>query len=279
MDPLLFEILTLKRPAIYAGDEALRSWLAPVLTWFPLRTEVIRDKDGELKALIVDVPGDEQGILFACHLDTVHYSFGKQHIQIIDQVVSLHPSEESECLGADDGAGIWLLLRMMELQVPGTYIFHADEEIGCLGSHWLAREQPEWLAMFKHCISFDRSGTTDVITHFNGVRGCSDKYARHLADNLNSHLKNYTLNPCTFGGSTDVARYLGIIPNVTNVSTGYLFQHSAKETLDMVYLNELLAAAVAIFGNGHHVNFPKLIEIHTMLPSDGTSRIESQCSC
>lgn len=40
----------------------------------------------------------------------------------------------SNCLGADCTTGVWLILEMIKARIPGIYVIHNDEEIGCIGA-------------------------------------------------------------------------------------------------------------------------------------------------
>jgi hypothetical protein len=245
VDQLLKEILSLKRPSVEPEEEARRTWLPRVLSWFAEPPLQLRDSTGHLKALLVTISGEGEKTLFCCHLDTVHDGNGMQRVVERDGLIS---TPNGECLGADDGAGIWLLLSLIAARVPGTYLFHADEEIGCLGSRWLAAFEPAWLCGFQRCISLDRPGMRNVVTHFCGQRGCSDAFASRLAGRLNAHLPGHALSPSDRGGLTDVIEYIGLIPEVTNIATGYLGQHGPQETLDANYLTGLRHALLSVFG-------------------------------
>ena len=48
-------------------------------------------------------------------------------------------SDNNECLGGDDGTGVWLMTKLIEAGVPGRYIFHRAEEVGGRGSGWIER--------------------------------------------------------------------------------------------------------------------------------------------
>lgn len=44
------------------------------------------------------------------------------------------------CLGADCTTGIWIMLQMIEANVPGFYIIHTDEEVGRKGAESISNE-------------------------------------------------------------------------------------------------------------------------------------------
>ena len=235
----LSDILTLKRPSHRAQD-----WLDKATRWLPPDAIPHQDEDGDIMALSVQIGGNP-ATLYCCHLDTVHDTAGRQTLATGNAPGHLI-TPDGECLGADDGAGIWLLLQMIRAAVPGTYLFHLGEESGCIGSRWLAANQSSWLRHYHHAISFDRPGVSDVITHFLGRRGCSPQFAQWLSDGLNPALKDYTLSPSSRGGSTDVCQYIGLIPEVTNISIGYRHQHTPDESLDLNYLLTLRDAIIRL---------------------------------
>ncbi len=197
-----------------------------------------------------EIPGSSVPTLFACHLDTVHTHSGYQQVRALRGRSGALHTPDGECLGADDGAGIWLMLEMIAAHVPGTYVFHVGEERGCQGSRWLAAHHHDWLAQFQRAIGFDRPGTTDVVSHFAGTRGCSPAFVMDLSCQLSAHLTGgYELAPCRTGGLTDVRHYIDLIPECTNISVGYHQQHRREEWLDVTYLTALRWAVLEVFGD------------------------------
>lgn len=177
---------------------------------------------------MVIVPGDST-TLFSCHTDTVHRDSGKQVVQY-DANIDCAYVDGKDPLGADNTAGVWLLLEMIEAKIPGTYLFHWGEERGCIGSRALAQKEDVWLRGFERAIAFDRRGTSSVITHQHGDRCCSALFGTALALALGN---GYTLD--STGLYTDTASYMALIPECTNVSVGYDHEHSPAETLDLAH--------------------------------------------
>lgn len=178
--------------------------------------------------------------LFSAHTDTVHRAAGTQGL-IHDATLEIVYKDDDEPLGADDGAGVWLLLEMINARVPGLYVFHRAEEIGGKGSTFIAAKAPELLTGINRAIAFDRKGTRDIITHQAGGRCCSDGFAKALAGEL--FMKHA---PSSYGVFTDTANYTHKVPECTNVSVGYEREHTAHETLDLEYLFELREAVMEV---------------------------------
>ncbi|MCP4342899.1 MAG: hypothetical protein GY799_29455 [Desulfobulbaceae bacterium] len=148
-----------------------------------------------------------------------------------------------EILGADDAAGIFIMLRMIENNIPGTYIFHADEEIGCVGSSALADGEYtidgyDLLTDYDVAIAFDRRGTQDFIHRQLGQEMCSGAFQFELCKRLNTGtILNYR---GAEGCITDTAMYADLVPECINLSVGYYDEHSEDERLDYGHLCALL---------------------------------------
>jgi len=186
--------------------------------------------------------GVNNRVLFSCHTDTVHYTGGRQTV-ILDRGYLRRRMRANDCLGADDGVGVFLMLEMIDAGVPGYYIFHTAEEVGALGSKALARSSEDVLRTFDYAIAFDRRGTKDVITHQYRGRTASDAFATSLAAMLNRAGLEYA--PSNRGIFTDTASYSDIIAECTNVSVGYYNEHTSNECVDVAHVGALLGALLA----------------------------------
>lgn len=181
--------------------------------------------------------------LFSAHTDTVHPKHNPDYRQklLIDQAGILS-AEGKQQLGADNGVGCWILMNLIMANVPGTYIFHRAEEIGGKGSTFIADKAGEHLgATYDRAIAFDRKGTTSIITYQSCERGCSDAFALALAEGLN--LGHEMDDGGTF---TDTRNYFDHIPECTNISAGYMNEHTFNETLDTAYALRLVRACLAL---------------------------------
>lgn len=223
----LVEMLCTRRPAFSKSERRfIRKYLSP------LGMEI--DDFGNLSKRIGRAP-----VLWSCHTDTVHRKGGHQKIEIGRNdkgvnIARIHPNADSNCLGADDTAGIWLMREMILANVPGLYIFHRAEEVGGLGSSYIAKETPNALCGIKYAIALDRRGTDSVITYQGYGRGCSDAFARALAQGI-----GHGFYPDNTGIFTDTANYMDIVPECTNLSVGYDHEHTARETLNLDHLFRL----------------------------------------
>lgn len=185
----------------------------------------------------------KNNILWTSHIDTVHWS-DKERIKqdvYIDSFGTAFVDEQQDCLGADDGSGVWLMLEMIKANCFGTFIFFRGEEQGCIGSTAFAEENEDYLKGFTCAIAFDRKGTTDVITHQRSSECCSSEFAKGLSKVLGMKYK-----PDNTGVYTDTAEFMHLIPEITNLSVGYVNQHSHRETQDLKFLVELRDRLISI---------------------------------
>ena len=235
---LLEDLLKTPRGHGTAGELAIGRMLNEVY-------QCVEYQDDKKEALAYVRKVGESKILWSCHIDTVHAdSAGIEQDIIFDlEDTMLAMADGKQPLGADNGAGVWLLLEMMKAGVPGTYVFHRGEEKGGIGSDGMAMHWDEKLIDgHTHAIAFDRRGHTDVITHQWGGRCCSEKFANQLCT-----LLGMGYEPSDRGSFTDTANYTTLIPECTNVSVGYNDEHGPNESLDIQHLIELREKVVEVF--------------------------------
>lgn len=233
----LLEILSWARPHDSAIERAFcREYLDPI-------PGVVTDAFGNRMLTI----GAKPRVVWSCHVDTVAAFGGQQEVGIDGLgIARLCNGKPGMSLGADDGAGVWIMLNMIAAGRPGLYLFHRGEEQGCLGSRWIRRNNPELLTNIDAGIAFDRAGFHDVITHQSFGRTCSDAFAASLASALNDLNRDFRYKPDDTGVFTDTNEYAGIVPECTNLSVGYRGQHGPGETLDVDHCEKLLAAMLEL---------------------------------
>ena len=195
--------------------------------------------------------GDKPSTMFACHLDTATSArTDVKHVFDGDLI----KTDGTSILGADDKAGVTILMYMIENNIPGLYYFFMGEEVGCLGSKKVAeshKEKPlDWI---KKVISFDRRGTSSIITYQCSSRCCSDEFGNALALELNKAgldvgnkdmVFDYKNDPT--GLYTDSAQFTKIYPECTNISVGYKGEHSFKEEQNIIHLEKLAESVLLV---------------------------------
>lgn len=215
--------------------------------------------------------------MFTAHLDTVG---GDVPINVIieeknGKETGLIKTDGKSILGADDRAGIVILLYMIEKNIPGFYLFPVGEEVGCIGSGKLTKYLVEnsekgkitlksddgkniereidipknnIYKNIKKVISFDRMGYSSIITHQMDQRCCSDMFGNALATELNKHGFSFDLDDS--GVYSDSAEFADIYSECTNLSVGYFAQHTKDETQDIEFLESLCDACTKVnWGN------------------------------
>lgn len=176
---------------------------------------------------------------FTCHLDTASKSQVVINHRIDKNIIS---TDGKSILGADDKAGMTILLYMIEKKIPGLYCFFIGEEVGCIGSGKASEE--EIFKSYDKMISFDRRGTKSVITHQSSRRCCSEEFANKLSNELNRYGLN--MSPDDSGVYTDSAEFTDVIPECTNISVGYYKEHTVMEHQDIEHLIKLCVAVTKI---------------------------------
>jgi di/tripeptidase len=218
----IISMLSYRRPA---GSATEMKFITKFL--MPLGAKM--DKHGNWCLQIGDAPT----VLWSSHTDSVHRTEGFQKIDFDGKYITLPVNSKSNCLGADCAAGVWIMTEMIRAKVPGLYLFHFGEEIGCIGSRAIVDKEPERLSKIKAAIAFDRKGIDSVITH-QRQRTCSDAFGESMAAQLPSRFK---LDPT--GVLTDTKQYRTLVPECTNISVGYYNEHRPHESLDVGHLIEL----------------------------------------
>lgn len=186
-------------------------------------------------------------VMWACHTDSVHSQGGTQQLRYDPKygIITLADGETSNCLGADDAAGIFVMVEMIKRGVEGVYVFHRDEESGGGGSTHFAKHSKHIYEHCKMCISLDRYGYDSVITH-QGGRCCSDEFANDLAAALNDQHELFAFVKDSGGLFTDSANYTDDIPECTNLSVGYFGHHREYEEVSVPHLLRLVDALSVI---------------------------------
>lgn len=234
----------------YNPKDVRATFLSLVTETYPYGTEeevmkympqdLTRDEFGNYYKIIGD-----SDTMFTSHLDTasrtkdrvglVSYTKGKDEFICTDG---------TSILGADDKAGVAVMLYMMAHEVPGVYFFFYGEERGGIGSGKVAvnHEKYPFLKKMKKCVSFDRRNYYSVITAQMSVECCSDEFATSLCKELNKSGLKLNLDPT--GVFTDSANFTDIIGECTNVSVGYFNEHTHDEVQNITYLEKLAVACV-----------------------------------
>lgn len=235
---VLERALSIKRRADSWGETGFVAWLARRLPITAI--DMAGNLHVDLRACRAGAGANKT--LFVAHTDTI--SRGRGGLNAIVKDGHLWKTDGKDTLGADDGAGVALLCGLIKAGVPAYYIFTRGEEVGGHGSKYLADSWPDLLVEFDRAIAVDRKDVFSVITHQFAGRCCSTLFGEALADALNE--RGMLMMTDDKGVYTDTAEFMEIIPECTNLSSGYYNEHSERETLDVEYLQHLLAAMLTV---------------------------------
>lgn len=152
--------------------------------------------------------------LFVAHMDTVGEADVGVKLKVKNGILS---RRGSKVLGADDKAGVDILLKNIE---DINFCFTVDEEIGCLGATALLSHEP-FLDMVERtpcAIEYDRRNNADLIAY--------------CGTDLIQKVESLTHYKKAEGLFTDVTQWEDIIPSV-NLSVGYYGAHTGNEFLSI----------------------------------------------
>lgn len=202
-------------------------------------------KEDEFGNLFINI--GESDVMFTSHLDTatsalttVNHVFDKNIIK----------TDGKSILGADDKAGVTVMMYMIEQKVPGLYYFFLGEEVGCIGSKKVAGKlKEEKIEGINKVISFDRRGTTSVITYQSSQRCASDKFGEALGKALNDADETFSYKNDPTGVLTDSVQFIKIYAECTNISVGYQSEHTFSESQDIEHLEKLAKACCKVDWN------------------------------
>lgn len=235
-------ILSWIRPANSTQEENFVLWLVERIR--NLGYEPVQDGFGN-----VWVEHQNSSTLFTAHTDTCHSVRLVEQFQnlLFDEelgIASLENPEHGYVLGADDGTGIWVMLQMLQAQVPASFVFYREEEVGGRGSHWSATNEPDRYARYNRAVSFDRKENHSIITHQGGGRCCSEEFSDALGLQLEPHGVEFRSD--TGGTFADSANLTDLVGECTNLSVGYNYEHSCSEYQDLSFLQTLVPALIKV---------------------------------
>lgn len=180
------------------------------------------------------------------HMDCVVTWKGNRTITQIDDV--LYGEEvltKDRCgLSADDGAGIYAALEILNL-VPNLKIcFTTEEEIGAVGAEQAAYNI-DFFADVSYFLQADRRGKSDLIYHTNCIDVCSKEFLKKINKSMKKF--DYAKECGTF---TDVGVLVEEFKiSGCNISCGYSKEHTVNESLNIKWLENCINFMLDIIEN------------------------------
>lgn len=252
-DEMLISILRTKRAHMSKGDFNFRAWLTLQLQRFGFPPTIL------VEGCLLVRTDPKSDTLFSCHIDTCHNTADSDDLTGQDLAydpafgdILLPHGTKSSCLGADDGAGVYVMLRMIQAKVPGSYLFHTGEERGGIGSYAVLRSKTAILDEFSRAIAFDRAvqrGENPEVIHTQGGRSCASLEATTAlcaALNKSTAIFEKPYIPSAKGSFTDTRVYADVIPECFNVGVFYARQHTPQEWLNVAGLEQLVKACLEV---------------------------------
>ena len=193
--------------------------------------------------------GENTQTMFTAHLDNRCKNEETVKIKITtndDNGEEFISTDGNTILGADDKAGVTVLLYMIHNNIQGLYYFFIGEESGCIGSKNLYSkfDEIDYLKNIKRCITFDRKDINSIITHQSDIQCCSMKFAKALQKEYDRFDINLELD--STGIWSDGAEFIDKIKECTNLSVGFYNEHENSEKQNISYLNRFCDASINI---------------------------------
>jgi hypothetical protein len=186
----------------------------------------------------------ESDVMFTSHLDTATSALSPVKHVIEENIIK---TDGTSILGADDKAGVTIMLYMIKNNIPGLYYFFLGEEVGCIGSKKVAEVQKkEKIEGINKVVSFDRRGTSSIITHQTSRRCCSEEFGEALSKQFNEVESTFDYKNDDTGVLTDSVQFISIYPECTNISVGYYSEHTFSERQDIDHLTKLAEACLKV---------------------------------
>lgn len=253
-DPLLVQILSTRRSHGSQGDTNFRMWLFNYI-----KSTLSLPATIEVEGNILVQTDPKSTVLFSCHVDTVHSkaeSTGQPQQLAFDPAFGhlfLADKKTSDCLGGDDGCGVYILLKMLKAGVKGKFIFHTGEERGGIGSTAFVKKRAKFCEDLEMVVAFDRAVRTnenpEVILAQGGQKCASTEFGEALCKELNKVDFDLPYVVSHKGSFTDSKVYRNSAPECVNIGCFYQHQHGPDEYVDVIGLEKLVKAACQVEWN------------------------------
>jgi hypothetical protein len=187
----------------------------------------------------------ESKTMFCGHLDTYCTEYKRVYHVISGDTIKT----KNSTLGGDDKAGIVIMIKMIEARIPGLYYFFRGEEgktspIGTWGSKQALKTYPDLFKKYDRCIAFDRRGFDSIISQQMYGECCSSEFVKELEKQMTENGLKYEDD--ITGMWCDSGVFMEVIPECTNISVGYLNEHTLYESQDIVHLEKLVDVCLKV---------------------------------
>lgn len=198
------------------------------------------------------------------HTDTVH-SFEKDRLIYMhgdnlfamakNQTTSSYSYYKNDSLikqvgvGGDDRAGIYTAILALRDFDDIKAAFFRFEETGCNGSE---KAEMDFFADCNFVVQCDRKGSSDFITHTNGIKIASKEFEEDMKPIIEKF--GYSI---VRGVSTDVGqlKHNGLEVCAVNLSSGYHDAHTDRETINISQLENCYDLVKEMFSQKGEIRY------------------------
>ena len=179
-------------------------------------------------------------IALVAHMDVIYT--GREEVQVFyDPRHNVLWSPQG--LGADDRAGIYAILKILQRGFKPTLIFTTEEETGGVGARKFIQDYPQPLTKLKYIVELDRQGSSDCVFY-----DCNN-------ENFTEYIQSFGFVR-NWGTYTDICE---ICPKWkiagVNLSIGYLQEHSLGEHLRVSWMNITIKKLIKLLEDVQNAEF------------------------
>jgi putative aminopeptidase FrvX len=251
----LIELLNIY--GISNNEAPVRDYLMPILE--NLMDTATVDDYGNLIGVRKCGTGAGATVLLSAHMDTVRGVRADKKVIERDGIFSATlPDGKRGILGADDRAGIAIILNVLE-HIPESFngvikvAFSREEEIGCIGA---SNMDKSFYKDVNLAIVVDRNGNRDIVV------GCSNAFCSDAVGDFMEEVSQVAGMDykCVEGGISDAVVFSENGVNSINLSAGYFYEHTEREFVSIFNMEDtstLILQAISLI-NGFYKQFGKV---------------------
>lgn len=177
-------------------------------------------------------------VILVAHMDTVFKTPKYVAYDIKKGIMSAKTG-----LGADDRAGIYSILNIVESGYRPSILFLEDEEVGCIGAKWFITNKSAKSLKGNFFIELDRKGKDDAV------------YYDCINSDFSDYIESFGFKP-QYGAYSDISV---ICPSFdlagVNLSIGYYDQHTPNETLNINEMEDTIEKVKNILDQPNDIRY------------------------
>ncbi len=185
-------------------------------------------------------------VMVIAHLDTVHTTGPETLLydSYNEILVARDNCGRATGLGADDRAGVWAIVCLLERGFRPHILWTDLEEKGCQGAKQAAEAMEKCPPQVKFMVEFDRMHSDDCVFY-----QCDNR-------DFVKHIETYGFKEAQ-GSSTDICKLMPVFNTAgVNLSIGYYHQHTNNEMLLVKELDETIRRATHILADAVEERVP-----------------------